>query len=132
MTIFVDTSAIYAFLDADDDGHSAVLNEWQRATDARDVLVTSNYVLAESIALSQNRGGIGMLRDLVARVAPAMRVEWIGQDVHEVGLAALLLANRRDLSLVDCTSFELMRRLGLTCAFALDPHFREQGFEVVP
>ncbi len=25
-----------------------------------------------------------------------------------------------------------MRQLGLTCAFTLDPHFAEQGFEVIP
>jgi predicted nucleic acid-binding protein len=51
---------------------------------------------------------------------------------YRAGVNALLIADRPDLSLVDCTSFETMRRLGLTRAFAFDPHFTEQGFEVVP
>ncbi len=40
-------------------------------------------------------------------------------------------AGRRQLSLVDCVSFEVMRRIGLNRAFCLDPHFEEQGFEVL-
>ena len=46
--------------------------------------------------------------------------------------AGLLSARRQDLSLVDCTSFAVMRSLGLRRAFTLDPHFAEQGCEVVP
>jgi len=40
----------------------------------------------------------------------------------------LISANLRKLSLVDCTSFVLMRRLGVETAFAFDQHFVEQGF----
>jgi predicted nucleic acid-binding protein len=43
-----------------------------------------------------------------------------------------LAARRRDLSLVDVVLFLAMRQEGLTQAFALDPHFAEQGFECIP
>jgi predicted nucleic acid-binding protein len=49
-----------------------------------------------------------------------------------VATSRFLTAHRRGLSLVDCTTFEVMRNLGLTRAFTLDPHFAEQGFEVIP
>jgi len=31
-------------------------------------------------------------------------------------------------TLVDCTSFEVMRSRSITTAFAFDEHFEEQGF----
>jgi uncharacterized protein len=47
-------------------------------------------------------------------------------------MSALLAANRRTLSLVDCSSFDIMRKFGIDTVFTFDPHFREQGFSVVP
>jgi predicted nucleic acid-binding protein len=58
-------------------------------------------------------------------------VSFVNSDLHASALAALLAARRRRLSLVDCVSFETMRHLSVTRAFAFDPHFTEQGFELV-
>jgi len=132
MVIFLDTSAIYAYVDRTDDHHAAVLAAWDLVESTGGVLVATNYVLVETATLLQSRLGIGAVRDFVAGVVPVLSVEWVEPDVHEAGLAAMLAANRRELSFVDCVSFEVMRRLGIRRAFALDEHFREQGFEVVP
>lgn len=35
-------------------------------------------------------------------------------------------------SFTDCTSFILMRRLGIECAATLDRDFRREGFDVLP
>jgi len=45
--------------------------------------------------------------------------------------AALLAANRRELSLVDVSGFHVMNTLGIRTAFAFDAHFKEYGFELV-
>lgn len=58
--------------------------------------------------------------------------EAIRQAVDHWSLSALLVAGRRRLSLVDCASFDGMRRLGLNTAFTLDPHFGDQGFTCLP
>jgi len=47
-------------------------------------------------------------------------------------VVAWLAAARRQLSLVDCASFVVMRAHGLTRAFGFDAHFAEQGFTVTP
>jgi uncharacterized protein len=52
--------------------------------------------------------------------------------IHKQAMSALLAANRRTLSLVDCTSFEIMRETRLDTVFTFDSHFREQGFKVIP
>lgn len=38
----------------------------------------------------------------------------------------------KSYSFTDCTSFALMRRLGLEEAVALDADFRREGFRVLP
>jgi predicted nucleic acid-binding protein len=42
------------------------------------------------------------------------------------------MAGRRTLSLVDCVSFEVMRRTGIRKAFAFDRHFQDYGYEIYP
>ena len=44
---------------------------------------------------------------------------------------ALLTADRRHLSIVDCTSFEIMRKQGIEKVFCFDKHFKEQGFDPI-
>ena len=53
------------------------------------------------------------------------------EGLHRSGVGALLSASRRDLSLVDCVSFEVMRTSGINTVFAFDKHFNEQGFTLI-
>ena len=132
MTLFVDTSALLAFLDADQPRHADTVEAWRRAIDDRDRLVTSNYVLVEVVALVQRRLGFDALRALASDLLPLVETLWIDEDLHAAATAALFTAGRRRLSLVDCTSFELMRRHGITHALALDADFAQQGFGLLP
>ena len=69
----------------------------------------------------------GLEREFV----PLLSLHWMDAALHHAAVAAWLKANRRRLSLVDCTSFEVMRRLELRQVFAFDGYFDEQGFEVL-
>ena len=86
----------------------------------------------ESFALVQRRLGLEALRALADVLVPILRPLWVDETLHAAAVAALFTAGRRRLSLVDCTSFELMRRYGLTEAFALDDDFARQGFRLLP
>lgn len=86
----------------------------------------------ETIALLQNRFGVEAVRLFHRDVVPGLEVSWVDEQIHLQAVGAMLVANRRHINLVDCTSFEIMRRLSIPSAFALDPHFSEQGFEVIP
>jgi predicted nucleic acid-binding protein len=65
------------------------------------------------------------------KIMPLLQVEWMTSEYHRFATSALLSVNLRDLSLVDCSSFESMRRLGIEKVFAFDDHFQLQGFELV-
>jgi len=127
--VFADTSALYAILDRDDDRHDDAASTWRDLVERGATLVTSNYVAVETHALVQHRLGMAAVRALVEAVEPVLRIEWVTREDHGAAQASLLAANRRGLSLVDCASFALMRRLGLRRAFAFDAHFAEQGFD---
>ncbi|MCL4819845.1 MAG: PIN domain-containing protein [Vicinamibacteria bacterium] len=129
MSVFVDTSGLLAVLDADDAFHPRADVTWRKLLASDRTLVTTNYVLVETFALAQSRLGLDAVRALQQDVVPALRVLWVDGELHGAGATALLTAGRRRLSLVDCVSFEVMRREGMRQAFCFDRHFAEQGFE---
>ena len=137
MTLFVDSSAFYAAADKGDRSHDRAV----RALSAGEALVTSDHVLAESWLLLHHRLGRaaaerfwGGIRDGAAQlemiISADLEAAWqIGQAFAD-----------QDFSLVDRTSFAVMRRLGLSRAASLDRDFavfrfgprRERAFEIVP
>lgn len=131
MTIFVDTSALLAVLDADDQQHALARQAWEDLVTREEDLVCTNYILVESFALVQHRLGVEAVRTLQEDIVPVLRIEWMDSQRHNTSVAALLTAARRQLSLVDCASFDAMRRLGISTAFTFDRHFDEQGFQRV-
>lgn len=131
MIEFVDTSAFFALLDADDhqrDRAHAHLQEVEGEVD----LLTHEYVVVETMALVQRRLGLGALRRFVDDLLPLVEIAWVDEDLHREAREALLAAGRRTVSLADWTSFLLMRRHGVRRAFTFDPDFGVEGFEVVP
>ena len=132
MSLFIDTSALYALLDGDEPRHVDVVAAWLAVTDNGRPLFTSNYVLVETFALVQRRLGLKAVHALAEVFVPLLQSVWVDEELHAAAVAALFTAARRRLSLVDCTSFELMRRLGLTDVLALDTDFARQGFNLLP
>jgi len=129
---FGDTSGLLAFLDSADPNHPEAVRLWQTARGRRESIVTTNYVVVETVALLHHRFGVRAVRLFCDEVLPAMSVEWISPGIHQVALAALLASSRRGAGLVDLTSFEVMRRIGLTEAIAFDRHFADRGFTATP
>ena len=132
MRVFIDTSALMAVLHKDDRYHARAKSAWHDLLLQEAQITCSNYILVETIALLQSRFGLEAVRLFQRDVIPVLDIVWVDEQIHLHAAGAMLVANRRQLSLVDCTSFEIMRQLGITSAFAFDPHFSEQGFEVIP
>jgi predicted nucleic acid-binding protein len=132
MNIFIDTAALLAVLNANDRFHGPASQAWNEILSSESILFSSNYVLLETTALLLHRFGIDAVRLFESDILPIIEIVWLDETIHKQGMSALLVANRRDLSLVDCTSFEIMRQNGLNAVFTFDPHFGEQGFSVVP
>jgi predicted nucleic acid-binding protein len=132
VTVFVDTSGLYAVFDRDDSNHPKAKNAWVEWLREPAILLTNNYVLLETAALLQHRIGMAAVRALHEEVMPLIQVDWVSEQQHRAGMEAMLAAARRKLSLVDCVSFQTMRNRGVRTAFCFDAHFREQGFAMKP
>jgi predicted nucleic acid-binding protein len=130
MSVFIDTSAFLAVLNADDSHHRKAAATWKTIVENGTPLFTHNYVVLETFAVLQNRIGVEAARGFIEDIVPVMQVEWVTEVDHGQGITAVLTAARRQLSLTDCVSFSIMRRLGLRKVFCFDKHFQEQGFEM--
>jgi predicted nucleic acid-binding protein len=131
VSVFVDTSALYALLDRDDAEHRRAADVFPRLLD-EERLVTHNYVAVELMALVQRRLQPPAMSACVQQVLPALDMVWVTHDVHAAAEHALLGAGRPRPSLVDWVSFEVMRRRDIDMAFAFDADFAAQGFRTVP
>ena len=132
MIVYVDTSAFFAVLDADDSCHSVAAKVWEELVSQNTTLICNNYILVESFALIQNRLGMAAVNELQNNLIPIIKIEWVDEQLHRSGISAFLTASQKKLSLVDCTSFETMRKLGIQIAFTFDHHFADRGFKCLP
>jgi predicted nucleic acid-binding protein len=130
--IFVDTSAFFSLANTAEGAHDAAWEAMKTFAERGDQLITNNYVVVETFALIQNRLGIEIARQFNLNIMPNLHALWIGEEQHRIIIERLFSANRRQLSLVDCSGFETMRQLGIEQVFTFDEHFREQGFTLVP
>lgn len=130
--VFVDTSALMAVLAADDKHHRAGATAWLRLLDgvhAGDYRGVTHYgVVLESSALVQRRLGMAAAGRLHDDLLAVLALEWVDEALHTRAMAAMVAAARRDVSLVDWTSFEMMRAQGIEHALAFDSDFDERGF----
>jgi predicted nucleic acid-binding protein len=125
--IFIDTSAIYALADKADPNHITAYSKFEDVLKSGEIFILTNYILIESAALLQARLGLSSAI-LFLRDAKSFEVEWVDLDLHEEAEKELERIGKRGISLVDCTSFIVMRRRGVRKAFAFDPDFKDQGF----
>jgi uncharacterized protein len=132
MTIFVDTSVLLAVLGKDDVNNVLAAETLADLVENGEQLFTTNYILVESYALIQRRMGMDAIQDFQKNILPSLTLVWISAEDYQYSVKNFLSENRRNLSFVDCSSFDTIQRLTMDQVFTFDSHFREQGFEVIP
>jgi len=129
--LFVDLSAWVCFVDRSDPHHKRVGTALKRFVGR---LVTTNFVFDETVTFCQRR----LSHAIAVSVGDLLRdpgtVDLVRVENQDEDSAWRLLKDRRDkrYSFTDCTSFVVMRRLGLERAATLDAEFAQEGFIVVP
>jgi predicted nucleic acid-binding protein len=134
--IFVDTGAWFVAAVRNDPDHEAAMRWLERN---REPLVTTDYILAETATLLRVRDKTVRGHRLAVRVATSLLrgeaalLEKVNEEDLERALAVFRTYRDHLFSFVDCTSFVVMERLGISHAFAFDHHFDEYpGISRVP
>lgn len=128
--VFCDSSAFYAVIDVSETLHRSAAQAWEQLIRDDYHLVTSNYVVTETVAVVQARIGLQAVRAVVDCIEDVVEIAWIDEQLHQAALRDLFTHGRRHLSLVDCTSFALMRRFRIETVFSLDADFERHGFSL--
>jgi len=129
--LFVDTSAWLALNDRSDQHHHAAVVRSPEIRKRRIELVTSEYILDESVTIIRYRVshhaavvfGDALLNSNIVRIID------ITEEDRLNAWETFKKYKDKELSFTDCTSFVLMKNLKLTKAFAFDDHFRQMGIE---
>lgn len=68
---------------------------------------------------------------LLDQLLPVVKIVDVDEGLRRRAIAAFRASVSSNVSLVDRTSFEFMRMLGLSRAYAFDADFESEGFELV-
>ncbi len=133
----MDTSALTAIGDLDDENHKAAVEfreKIRRGDTLFRKLYTSNYVVDETLTLLRSHSGhkAAVAFRHALESSTALEVLWVDQDVEHTAWNIFEKHPDKDFSFTDCTSFALMQTEAIRNAFTFDRHFNQYGFEVVP
>jgi len=128
MKVFADTSGIFALLVKNDSMHTKAKEIFAYCSQNKAELFTSSFVLIETTALLQRRVGLESVRDFNTRILPLFHIIWSDKEWYARGIQRLFLHGQKDISLVDCLSFEIMETYDISLAFSFDKQFWKMGF----
>jgi len=130
--VFVDTGAWIALAETKDPFHQRAVVQWEGLVRAGARISTSVPVILETFTFLDRRGSRELALRWQASLATIKELQIIEcslADIHEAW-GYLERKEFHKLSLVDATSFVLMRRYAIRVAFAFDTHFAVAGFRL--
>jgi predicted nucleic acid-binding protein len=131
--VFVDTSGWYALLDRNDALHGKAVAQLSQMLRSRAPLVTSDYVVDETLTLTKARAGSFAAQKLLDLLQQTRLLEWEWIGTERFARAETLFRKRsdQDWSFTDCTSFTLMKELRIESAITSDAHFQGAGYNAL-
>ncbi|MFY9717442.1 MAG: type II toxin-antitoxin system VapC family toxin [Thermoplasmata archaeon] len=133
--IFVDTSAWLALADSHDRNHGSASALHRRIAKGEfGQQVTSNYVMAEAVTMIRRRIGLepAIALSEAVREGNGVGLFWVEPVHHREAVELMASHSDKQWSVTDCSSFVIMRSLGIRDAFSFDQDFVQAGFTAHP
>lgn len=128
--IFIDSSAFLALEDESDEHHEEAMRfRDQELLPGNYQLITTSYILDETLTLIRNRLGIPASIDFSKKIRKSriVMVLAVSKEVEEKALDLFEKYDDKSFSFTDCISFVVMQDLRIQEAFAFDDHFVQMG-----
>lgn len=135
--LFIDTSAFLALANDRDNYHKAAqhfLMDIQNGKFRPTRLITSDYIVDETLTRIRFKVGHAQAVNWGQNIHSSKIIELqrVDETIYEDALAIFEKYNDKQLSFTDCTSFALMKSMGINDAFTFDEDFRKMGFNIMP
>ena len=129
--LFLDSSALFAFVDRDEKSGVTVATYLE---EAKRPLITTDLIFAESLSLITKRLGkkVGIETGLKLRSSEFARVITLDEAIRDEAWNLYQKYRDKDFDFIDATSFIFCRRRKIQEVLTLDRHFQQMGFSVVP
>jgi predicted nucleic acid-binding protein len=130
--LFVDTSGWGNLIDSAQPHHSQAATIYRAARQQERKIITTNYIIVELVALPTSPLRVSRSKTVAfidgLRTSPY--VEFVHVDLILQEQAWQLFKSREDKlwSLVDCTSFVVMKQRSILEAVTTDHHFEQAGY----
>ena len=129
--IFVDTSAFVALSVASDSFHASAVDWKNEQTMFK--FVTSNNAVLESLGwIRYKRGKVAAVRAGEGIFGGDISIERVTADDEREAWELFQKTEGRGVSMVDCTTVVVMKRLKIKEVFSFDQDFAKFGLTVVP
>ena len=132
--LFVDTAGWMAMADSKDPLNGPAIAARDMWLEQNGTLVTSNYIADESLTLIRMRIGLNAAKrwwEMVSR-SPRCKMHRITSEQEQAAIKWFFSWQDQSFSFTDCTSFVLMKELGISKVLTGDHHFITAGFEILP
>lgn len=130
--IFVDSSALIALFFVSDKFHKRAIKF--QLNNVSEKFVTSNIVVIEALGWIRYKLGQKRAVDAGEKIfwSKDLDILNVSSDDENEAWKYFKEIKGDGVSMVDCTSFAIMKRKGITKVFTFDQDFKKAGFTVLP
>lgn len=131
--VFGDTSFFFALVAKRDPAHRAAVAAYEKILRAGARVVTTDYVVDETLTLTKARIDAPTSLSLLDRVerSESIDLELLTSEKFIASKQYFRKHSDHGYSFTDCTSFVVMDELEIRSALTTDRHFIEAGFDVL-
>ncbi len=131
--LFLDTSYVIALASVKDEFHAAAVLLAQQIAKSGAKIVTTRAVLLEvgnALSGQQHRASAISLLDAL-EADPNIGIVPLTESLYRQAFDLYRDRHDKTWGLVDCVSFVVMTKRGMTAALTADQHFQQAGFRVM-